>query len=105
MTKTSFVLKRYYVFTAPVTVLVPGEGERTFSADFRLLPKPEQDRLIGDDRAFLASVVQAVRDIDIDDGAIPEGRTVLDVLLDLDFCVLGLVKAYFDGRAQTLEKN
>lgn len=101
----SFILKRDYIFSAPVTVQVPGEGERQFTADFRLLPKSEQDRLINDDRAFLASVVQAVRDIDIDDDVIPEGRTVLDVLLDLDFCVIGLVNAYFTGRAQTLEKN
>ena len=101
----NFVLKRAYVFTALVTVQVPGDGERTFSADFRLLPKPEEEKVLNDDRTFLTSVVQAVQGIDIEEGSIPEGRALLDVLFDLDFVVTGLVKAYYAGRVQTLEKN
>lgn len=107
MSKSTFVLKRDYVFSAPVSVLVPGEGEREFTARFRLLPKSELDQVVGDDRVFLRAAVVDLSGITAEDtGAeMPWSPELLGQLLDLDFVVKGLIDAYFAGRTETLEKN
>lgn len=108
-----FTVTDDYVFTRPVSVLVPANGgheKQTFSATFRMIPVEEQDAYdLGTTEGstgLLRAIVVELGDLAGRDGApLPYSDKVRDDLLRWQIIRVALTTAYFDAVKKAIEGN
>jgi hypothetical protein len=94
----------------PVTVALPGGGETSFQAEYKLLPKSEQEKLLAesdtpDDDLIKKVLVGWTGFKDLDNTDVPYTPEALAQVLDCIPYTRAIVAAYFESVSGAAAKN